>query len=106
MPLKTYRETRDPNVLYSVADQCYFQLTSPHPLAVEFEKLKASSEAEVLPLLVPTVAEKRKGAYRRAAITTDEMIVALWELVVEGRSEKAEAIQAERLRIKAEVKSE
>lgn len=31
---------------------------------------------------------------------TDEMIVALWEKIVEGRNEESERLQAERIKVK------
>ena len=43
---------------------------------------------------------KRKGEYYKANITPEEMIIAMWEMLVEKRSAGAEAMQAKREEIK------
>ncbi|MEW6506415.1 MAG: hypothetical protein AB1432_01585 [Bacteroidota bacterium] len=44
----------------------------------------------------PSYTELRRAEYP----STDEMIVALWEKVVEGRNEEAERLQAKRVEVK------
>jgi hypothetical protein len=56
--------------------------------------------------VVPDVSEKRKTEYVKQGITTDALVVALWEKVVEGRPEASEAIQAVRTSIKMAIPKE
>jgi hypothetical protein len=56
--------------------------------------------------IVPVVAETRKAEYVKQGITTDALIVALWEKVVEGRPGAAEAIQAVRESVKLTIPKE
>ncbi|MCX7806093.1 MAG: hypothetical protein N3A38_13005 [Planctomycetota bacterium] len=51
----------------------------------------------------PTAGERRKAEYEARGATIEALTVALWELVVEKRPESAEAIQAARAAVKAEV---
>lgn len=53
--------------------------------------------AIVAPKPEPTYAERRAAEYP----TTDALVVALWERIVEGRPEASEAIQKQREAIKA-----
>lgn len=102
MIIKTYRATRDPKVFYSVTDGNWFPCEKTHPQFVEMEKLKAAGEAEIQPFVEPSAEQRRRSAYAAKGITIDKMIVALWEIVVEGRHESADAIQAQRAAIKSE----
>lgn len=102
MILKTYRATRDPNVFYSVTDGNWFPCEKGHPQFVEMEKLKAAGEAEIQPFVEPTAAERRRSAYAATGISGEKMIVALWEMVVEGRHDAVTAIQEQRDAIKSE----
>ena len=53
-------------------------------------------EAEYLKSQLPTYEDLRRAEYPK----TDELIVALWEQVVEGRPESAVILQAKREKIK------
>lgn len=48
------------------------------------------------PIPEPTYEEKRRAEYP----STDELVVALWEKVIEGRPETADVLQADRKAIK------
>lgn len=48
----------------------------------------------------PTYQELREKEYLAQGITEKEMIIALWEKIVEGKSIEAGKLQAERLAIK------
>lgn len=43
----------------------------------------------------------RQAGYRAAGATIDNMIVALWEKIVEGRAGSADALQTKRMLVKA-----
>ena len=60
---------------------------------LEIEEAKAN-------LPKPTYQELRANEYLEKGLTTDKLIVALWEKVVEGRSEEADKLQAERVKVK------
>ena len=49
---------------------------------------------------LPTTEELRQKEYLAKGLTTDKLIVTLWEKVVEGRPEEADKIQSERIAIK------
>ena len=51
-------------------------------------------------LSINTVEEKRKAEYLEKGLTPEKLIIALWEKVVEGRSEEADKLQAERQKVK------
>lgn len=64
---------------------------------------------------VPTVVDEthyktypdfRREAYNKAGLSTEELIIALWEKVVENRPEKADAIQSQRMIIKEQYPKE
>ena len=57
-------------------------------------------EANPLP---PTYQELRAKEYLAKGLTTDKLIIALWEKVVENRPEEADKIQAERIAIKQQI---
>ena len=59
------------------------------------EKYTAIKEREANPP-APTYEELRAKEYP----STDKLVVALWEKVVEGRPEEADKLQAERLAVK------
>ena len=46
------------------------------------------------------IEEKRKAEYIAKCLTPEKLIIALWEKVVEGRSEEADKLQAERQKVK------
>lgn len=48
----------------------------------------------------PTIEEQRKKEYFEKGLTPEKLIIALWEKIVEGRSEEADKLQAERLAVK------
>lgn len=97
---KTYRETRDPNVLYNVEAGVWFPRDPAHPLYREFQALQAAGQAELQAFAEPPVVELRRRAYVAAGLLPEALIVALWEYVVEARPEAATAIQAARTQIK------
>lgn len=67
------------------------------------EFIEEDSEEYQLFLNPPkTVDELRQAAYP----PKDELIVALWEKVVEGRPESADALQIERLKVKENIPKE
>ena len=45
----------------------------------------------------------RSEKYNEVGATTEKMVAALWEMVVEKRPESANAIQAKRQQVKAEI---
>lgn len=47
-----------------------------------------------------SLEEKRKKEYFERGLTPEKLIIALWEKVVEGRSEEADKLQAERVKVK------
>ena len=51
----------------------------------------------------PTFQELREREYLLQGITEKEMVVALWEKIVEGRTESADAIQVKREAVKAKI---
>ena len=69
----------------------------------EFLELQKRGEAEAVPFAKPekTLEDKRREAYEAGGATADALIVALWEKIIEERSENADALQA----IRAQVKS-
>lgn len=58
-------------------------------------------EPEPLPL-----DERRKAEYVKRGITTDALIVALWEKVVERRDEPVDQLQAIRQQVKTSIPKE
>jgi len=53
--------------------------------------------------IVPTLAERRQAEYVKAGASTDALIVALWEQVVEGRMDSVNALQAIRDKVKLDI---
>lgn len=53
-----------------------------------------------------SVEELRKAEYERLGCTTEALIVALWEQVVENRPESANALQTKRESVKASIPKE
>lgn len=51
----------------------------------------------------PSVEERRREAYEARGATIEALVVAMWEKLIEGRPEAADAIQAARAEVKAEV---
>jgi hypothetical protein len=50
-----------------------------------------------------SIEEQRKAKYLEKGITVEAMTIALWESQVENRPEAVDALQAERVKIKAEL---
>lgn len=50
-----------------------------------------------------SINTKRRIEYLKAGVNPSEMLVALWELVVEKRPEAADALQIKRLEVKAKI---
>jgi hypothetical protein len=101
--MKIYREMRDPFVLHDVAAGVWFPREREHPLHLACLAEVAAGKAVILPFEEPSPAEKRRAAYLSAGLTSEALAVALWEKIVEGRDEKADAIQVERDAIKARI---
>jgi len=53
--------------------------------------------------IVPTLAERRQTEYVKQGASTDALVVALWEQVVEGRMESVNALQAIRDKVKLDI---
>lgn len=51
-------------------------------------------------------SDQRQVAYLQAGITAHALVIALWERVVEGRPESADALQSKRSAIKARFPKE
>jgi hypothetical protein len=49
---------------------------------------------------------ERLAAYNLAGITPEELIVALWEKIIENRPEAADSLQSERLAVKDAIPKE
>lgn len=49
------------------------------------------------------VQRDRQAEYNKEGVTVDNMIVALWEKVIENRPESADALQAKRVAVKAKI---
>jgi len=52
---------------------------------------------------LPDCQELREKLYLEKGITPDKMLIALWEKVIEGRSETADSIQIQRVEIKNKI---
>lgn len=74
------------------------------PLSAEEAALAEQIRAAHNP--APTTTELRRREYERLGISAHELIVALWEKVIEGRPEAAEALQARRLAVKELIPKE
>jgi len=51
----------------------------------------------------PDLAERRQAEYVKQGATTQSLIVALWEKIVEDRPESADALQAIREQVKLDI---
>jgi hypothetical protein len=85
-------------------------VSASEPLRIDFRKEATDADRkkaqQILAAHVPdTVGSRRRAAYLQQGITTDEMIVALWERVVEGRSESSDELQHLREVIKRRLSS-
>ena len=70
------------------------------PIAqIKYEAIKLR---EANPSL-PTYQELRAKEYLAQGITIDKMVIAIWERVVENRSEAANLLQAKREAVKAKI---
>lgn len=67
------------------------------------EWLEAGNTPEPPDVPVLTVIQLREREYLKDGITTEALVVALWEKVVENRPESLEALQAKRLAVKAKI---
>lgn len=74
------------------------------PLSPEEESLAEQIRTAHDP--APTAAELRRQEYERQGISDHELVVALWEQVLENRPAAAEALQAQRLAVKASIPKE
>lgn len=97
-----YRKTRDPNVVYNETAGVWFPLDDKKNLAtIAYNQDIASGDGVLLEMIVATVEDKRKAAYSLAGVSTDRMVVAMWESLIEKRPEAAQEIQAIRAQVKA-----
>lgn len=46
---------------------------------------------------------QREAAYKAAGATIDDLVVAMWEHVIEGRSDAKTALQAKRAQVKLDI---
>ena len=51
----------------------------------------------------PDLAERRQAEYVKQGASTDALVVALWEQIVEDRPESADALQAIRAKVKLDI---
>jgi len=51
----------------------------------------------------PDLAERRQAEYVKAGASTDALVVALWEQIVEDKPESADALQAIREQVKLDI---
>ena len=54
----------------------------------------------------PDLAERRQAEYVKQGASTDALVVALWEQIVEDRPESADALQAIRAQVKLDIPKE
>jgi hypothetical protein len=66
----------------------------------DLQKLVDAGEIKPLDSGRTLIDRFRHNAYLRMGITLPEMIVALWEYIVEGRPEALDTLQIKRLKIK------
>ena len=78
----------------------YFLTEATEELAIQKYNEIKYKEANPLP---PTYQELRAKEFLEKGLTTEKLIIALWEKVVEGRPEEADKIQAERITIKEQI---
>ena len=53
--------------------------------------------------LIDPVENARREAYLNKGCTIDDLVVALWELIVEGRPERSQELQEKRIEVKKEI---
>lgn len=78
----------------------YFLTEATEQLAIEKYNTIKFREANPSP---PSYQELREKEYLAKGITIDKMTIALWEKVVEGRSEETDKIQVEREAVKVKI---
>lgn len=86
-------------------------VSATDPLRIDFRKEATDADRRKAQQILAaytedTRASRRREAYLQQGITTDEMIVALWERVVEGRSETSDELQHLREVIKRRLSSQ
>jgi len=59
---------------------------------------------EPVDIEIVTKEEELRRAYQEAGCTTDALVMALWEKVVENRPEAADALQVLREQVKVQIK--
>ena len=68
------------------------------------ENINQPSQSDLETAMVEAVEEEKKTQYQRdrsfAYPNTDDLIVALWEKVMEGRGESADALEVKRQEVK------
>lgn len=97
----TYRINTPGTSIYCAEINTWFPNDEEHWLYQQMQTEIAAGTSELLPAEPTPVSDQRRAAYNAAGITTDELIVALWESVIEGRPEAADSIQTQRAAIKA-----
>ena len=78
----------------------YFLTEATEELAIQKYNEIKYKEANPLP---PTYQELRAKEFLEKGLTTEKLIIALWEKVVGGRPEEADKIQLERITIKEQI---
>lgn len=68
------------------------------------EKGNTTEEVDLTP--VKSLAERRQAEYVKQGASTDALVVALWEQIVEDRPESADALQAIREQVKLDIPKE
>jgi hypothetical protein len=84
------------------ADKLVFDASTGQTLSVPLTKEEIKELDALHAQVAPSYRELRQAAYNERGATLDALIVALFEMTVEGRPEAAEHIQAIREQIKAE----
>jgi len=84
---------------YQIIDTAGVHIIDEATEELALAKYTAIKEREANPP-EPSVEENRKAEYLTKGLTPEKLIIALWEKVIEGRSEEADKLQAERVKVK------
>lgn len=79
----------------------YIEFKKWHNEQPEESKLDMTDKEEVIPY-----DQKRKAEYEQNGLSSDALVVALWEKIVEGKDSTVNEIQALRVIIKEKYKKE
>lgn len=90
----------DEGAVYKIGfDENYFNKTEKEIKELAISKYNEIKYREANPL-PPTYQELRAKKYLAKGLTTDKLIVALWEKVIENRPESANELQSKREEVK------